>query len=368
MRKTLFTVLAVLFATAASATVTYTNLGTAAPPATLGGFTVSAIDSIPGNGTILTTLTDSVAKLTFSASLTAGTVPTTWATWSHSATPRILEDSGATSLSFTISPNALAFHLYVEPTTGGVSSITVTAYNGSTVLASGTAGVNSSSGATGFGFYSNAGEQITKIGITAPAAAHGFAIGELAMATGTAVTVDTSPAGLGVTVDSTSYTAPQSFSWQSGSSHTIATTSPQTGTGTQYVFQSWSDAGAMSHLVTAPGSPTTYTASFQTQYYLTTTVNPSGQGSISPASGYFNAGTSVNVSAASLGNGLPFLGFSGDLTGTTDPQSLLVDGPKSVTANFAFITAIPTLDWLGIAALAALLAILGLVAVRRGGA
>ena len=81
------------------------------------------------------------------------------------------------------------------------------------------------------------------------------------------VTVTTSPANLSITVDGVTATAPQTYSWVVGSSHTIATTSPQNVSGgTEQVFSSWSDGGAISHSVTAPGSSTTYTASFNTEY------------------------------------------------------------------------------------------------------
>ena len=74
------------------------------------------------------------------------------------------------------------------------------------------------------------------------------------------VTVKTNPAGRSFTVDGTTYTATQTFSWVSGSSHTIATTSPQSGgTGVQYVWTKWSDNGAISHSV-APTANNTYTA------------------------------------------------------------------------------------------------------------
>ena len=74
------------------------------------------------------------------------------------------------------------------------------------------------------------------------------------------VTVQGNPAGVSFSVDGTAYTTAQGFNWTSGSQHTIATTSPQ-GTGTQYVFTSWSDGGAISHTV-SPTSGTTYTANF----------------------------------------------------------------------------------------------------------
>src|SRR4029077_20916932 len=91
------------------------------------------------------------------------------------------------------------------------------------------------------------------------------------------VTVQTSPTGQSFMVDGTGYTAAQSFSWAPGSSHTIATTSPQSGgTGIQYVWKSWSDKGAISHTV-APTTNKTYTANFTTQYYLTMTTDSGGK-------------------------------------------------------------------------------------------
>ncbi len=83
-------------------------------------------------------------------------------------------------------------------------------------------------------------------------------------AANTLVTVNTSPAGRSFSVDGITSTSEQYFFWVGGSSHTIATTSPQAGTpGTNYVFTNWSDAGRISHSIT-PTSPTTYTANFNT--------------------------------------------------------------------------------------------------------
>ena len=141
----------------------------------------------------------------------------------------------------------------------------------------------------------------------------------------------TSPAGLSITVDGTPYTSPQTFSWVPGSSHTIATTSPQNPVaGTQYVFLNWSDSGALSHSVTVPASPTTYTANFKTQFQLTTSAGTGG--TISPASGFYDQG--VVVITATANPGYTFAGFGGALTGTTNPQNLSLTSSKSVTANF----------------------------------
>ena len=92
------------------------------------------------------------------------------------------------------------------------------------------------------------------------------------------VTITTVPASLPIVVDGgTAVTAPQSFNWTAGSTHTISVNSPQQGGGgTRYVFGNWSDGGAQTHTVTVPTTPTTYTATFKTQFLLTTSVVPAG--------------------------------------------------------------------------------------------
>src|SRR4029453_18078087 len=118
--------------------------------------------------------------------------------------------------------------------------------------------------------------------------------------------------------------------WTPGSIHTIAATATQAGSaGTQYVFANWSDGGAVSHSVTAPSSPATYTASFTTQYALTTVANPAGGGTIGPASAWYNSGAVVVVSATA-NSGYQFSGFAGALSGTTTPQNLTMSAPATV--------------------------------------
>lgn len=94
----------------------------------------------------------------------------------------------------------------------------------------------------------------------------------------------TSPVGLKVSVDGgTAQTAPVHVTWQIGSQHTIATTSPQTATGTKYTFINWSDSGALSHTIKVPSTTITYTATFSTSYLLTTAANPSAGGTVTPS-------------------------------------------------------------------------------------
>jgi len=149
------------------------------------------------------------------------------------------------------------------------------------------------------------------------------------------VTVQTSPAGLSFSVDGNTYTAAQTFSWQAGSSHTIATTSPQGGgTGVRYVWVNWSGGGAISHTV-APTTNTTYTANFNTQYFLTISHNTGG--SVSPASGWKASGATISISATPS-SGYHFTNWTGSGTGsfsgTTNPASITMGGPITEAATF----------------------------------
>ncbi len=150
------------------------------------------------------------------------------------------------------------------------------------------------------------------------------------------VTVDTSPTGLSVTVDGASHTAPKTFSWTSGTDHTLAVNSPQTSTGTTNTFSAWSNGGAQSQTITVPSSPITYTATFSTQYLLTTRAGPTGAGTVS-GGGYYPAGDTASV-GATANPGYRFSTFSGDLTGSTNPGTLVMNGPKTVVANFIALT------------------------------
>ena len=155
------------------------------------------------------------------------------------------------------------------------------------------------------------------------------------------VTIASAPAGLSLTVDGAAATTPATFNWTPGSQHTVAAAATIAGSnGTQYVFQNWSQGGTASQTITAPASASTYTAAYQTQYYLTT--NAAGNGTISPASGWYNAGAVISVGAAPA-SGSYLIGFSGALSGTANPQNLTMNGPETVSASFgnagAFLTA-----------------------------
>jgi hypothetical protein len=157
----------------------------------------------------------------------------------------------------------------------------------------------------------------------------------------TATTVTTSPPGLNIVVDGTQYTAPHNFAWAPNSSHTINVPSPQ-GAGTRYVFASWSDKGSQSHSITAAANGATYTATLNPQYLLTTQVTPAAGGSIAatPAAGdgYYDPGTAVSV-RANARTGYSFSRWTDGLSGTTNPQPVTMNGPRTVTAAFGAASA-----------------------------
>jgi uncharacterized repeat protein (TIGR02543 family) len=71
------------------------------------------------------------------------------------------------------------------------------------------------------------------------------------------------------------------------------------------------------------------------------TVNVVGNGSVTPdLAGPYDAGTVVQLTA-DADSGWEFSGWSGDLGGTTSPESITMDGDKTVTATFTEISAGP---------------------------
>jgi len=155
------------------------------------------------------------------------------------------------------------------------------------------------------------------------------------------ITIASAPAGLMVTADGVTYTAPVTLTWAVGSQHTLDVTSPQTAAGAQYAFASWSDGGTTSHSVIATTSTTSYTATFTTSMYqLNITANPSSEGTISSPSGnYYPVGTVV-ILVALPNSGYQFSGWTGATTGAIANPMLLattitMNAPETVTANFA---------------------------------
>ena len=103
------------------------------------------------------------------------------------------------------------------------------------------------------------------------------------------LTFQSAPSGLQLAVGSSSSPAPFTRTVIIGSANSVSAASPQTQGGSTYQFTSWSDGGAQSHNLTAPATPTTYSATYQsTTATTTTTLFPS---SVTVLAGALASGT-----------------------------------------------------------------------------
>lgn len=135
------------------------------------------------------------------------------------------------------------------------------------------------------------------------------------------------------TVDGQAYSGPASLTWTQGTSHTFSVPSEiDSAAGTRYIFTGWSDGTTSASRSVTAGATTDYVANYQLQYQVTIGVSPVGGGLLA-GGGWFNAGAQASL-AATAAPGFTFSGFSGDITGSQDPQALTVGKPDNVIANF----------------------------------
>jgi hypothetical protein len=111
------------------------------------------------------------------------TAPTTWATWSHGATPRVYFSGNSStavinnSETLTLPAGTGAFQFWAEPNILSTFTVTATANDGTTLMES----INGNGGASGFGFFADPGQSILSITVSAPSAALGFGLAEFAI-------------------------------------------------------------------------------------------------------------------------------------------------------------------------------------------
>jgi hypothetical protein len=153
------------------------------------------------------------------------------------------------------------------------------------------------------------------------------------------VTVASNPPGLAFTASGTgcpSGTLTTPHTLESDTGCTIAFPSPaQNGPGnTSYTFQQWDDGntGNPRAILSLVPSRVTYTAQFSTRYLLAASASPASGGQVT-GGGWYNDSAFASVMAIP-NPGFLFTGFSGDLTGSATPQTLWMNGAKSLTGNF----------------------------------
>jgi len=158
------------------------------------------------------------------------------------------------------------------------------------------------------------------------------------------VSFESNPVGCQISVDYNSFTSPISRTWSEGDTHIFSAPSPQIGgTGLRYIFHYWSNGGSQQQTFTVPANDTSFTAYFHTEYELTTAVNPPGSGTISlnPPQNWFREDSLV-VLTAIPDSGYQFNNWMGDMSGLKNPDTLLMDNRKSITANFNIINGLIT--------------------------
>ena len=139
------------------------------------------------------------------------------------------------------------------------------------------------------------------------------------------------------------FTSSQDPTWTPGSQHTldIGTTQYPYSSNSRYVFSSWSDGGAQLHTVTLPSSGgASYVATVTPEYFPATNFSYppcGGSATISPSSptgdGFYPSGRVLQYSASPTAS-WTFAGWTFDLTGTSNPDSLTADDETLVFANF----------------------------------
>jgi len=150
------------------ASVVGVDLGTADPPATLGGYTMNPFEPGPITGE------------SFTASIILGYGLGGWYSWGQNYTGDVHVVTGATPLTISLS-GVSAVDFYEEPNTYSDLSMTAVDSSGATV----TTVVNGYFGSSGVGFYeTNPADRLTSITVTCTDPT-GFAVGEFAVDKGT---------------------------------------------------------------------------------------------------------------------------------------------------------------------------------------
>jgi uncharacterized protein (TIGR03437 family) len=158
------------------------------------------------------------------------------------------------------------------------------------------------------------------------------------------LTVNSSLAGLAVTVDGASCSTPCDIQRPVGTQvHVSAPASVPLGTGTRADMSGWTGsvpAPAGDWVGILNGAPEVISANYQTMNLLSTSAIPAGSAiwSVQPSSpdGYYASQAIVNVSVTAQ-PGYRFQGWSGDLSGTVPSGAVAMNVPRSVTALFGAV-------------------------------
>jgi uncharacterized repeat protein (TIGR02543 family) len=124
--------------------------------------------------------------------------------------------------------------------------------------------------------------------------------------------------------------APGNYTHDSGTQVSITAT-PSSG----YRFTGWSGSatGTSNPITITMDGDKSITANFILQYSLTIAAGTGGTTNPAPGTYTHDSGTQVSITATPS-SGYRFTGWSGSVTGTTNPITITMDSDKSITANF----------------------------------
>jgi len=158
---------------------------------------------------------------------------------------------------------------------------------------------------------------------------------------GYSLTVQTPYSGITVKIDGNWYATKADGSYQkyvSSGVHTIEVpASISLGSGTRGLFVQWNDGNLSSSREIFVENDLTMTADYVTQYYLTVNRNPSYVGETT-GQGWYNSGTIADATCTSpvpyYSYRYVFVDWTGSASGTSTTLQIVMDSPKTVTANY----------------------------------
>lgn len=139
--------------------------------------------------------------------------------------------------------------------------------------------------------------------------------------------------------------------WAPGTSHSVNAPSPDVPvtTNVSYSWNSWSDGGGQTHNITASSSGVESIAASFTPVYRSYTFAENNCGTVAYSQSCpnndcsFPDGTLLTMTATPYtGNGMVFSGWTGDLSGTTNPATTTVHDEFLPVANFNIVPTIIT--------------------------
>jgi hypothetical protein len=185
MKKVFLTLFVLFFSVSlASAGIVFNGTpGSAPPPPTLGGYTMTpfALDSRPLYSSFLNVPSPLGGDINFSMPLNHRRIWQGWAAdWAHGYMGDIYITSGPTTASIILPPGTTAFYFYSQPDCYGTATVNAMANDGTS---SGPISIYVPNEAKYFGFYTTGGVELTSISISTSCPA-GFAVGEFGISKG----------------------------------------------------------------------------------------------------------------------------------------------------------------------------------------